>query len=338
MRYGRAFILGGKYKDVVRQSWAKHKAVLFQTRDKFLPNIMPLIKALVAERRSESIEVYGLWDDGHSFSEKDYKFVIDLAKKLQPLAAASKKEIYYAPFLEARRSRAQQLELFQLIEAVAPNLILVNSAIAGGGEWLNHDKYKDELHLDGGLPKPRGKYLVSVDGRAQEKKGHGNGSVDMPHQKFVSEHPNAFIWMDWVLQDNGKKNTKDDNKRKDRKAWLTKAMDDSVCRLSVGSGNVSLPKGHLWKSHAEQHTDNCDDPNNNRPVYISNGPNYKRVQIVNIASGKVMETVTNGVKYKHGPGYLYRFKKWGWSYGRCKLVCDGKEIGVISAGFRIPGR
>jgi hypothetical protein len=347
--YGRAYILGGKYQDVVKRSKAKHKALLCQTRDKFLPDITPLTKTLAIDRTTESIEWYGLWDDGHSFSNKDDSLVISLAKKLEAIAQkAPEKDFYYAPYLEHRKSAAYMLKLFSNISTVAPSLTLVNSAISGGGEWLNHPTYRDEYHLDGGLPKPKGIYLVSVDGRANEKKGHGNGSVDMPHEKLVAEHPNAIIWMDWITQDNGKYGPKDKRKRNERDAWLYPDLDDSVCFLTNDPGEMSLAKGHIWKSHGEQDEHKpIPDADDNKPAYISNGPQYKKVEIKTI-SGKVLETVTKSVKFKHGPGYLYRFKRWGFKYAQlakkdtgkftCVLVCDGKEIGRFNPGFRIPGR
>jgi hypothetical protein len=151
-----------------------------------------------------------------------------------------------------------------------------------------------------------------------------------------------------VCQDNGKYGPKDTRKRHERDAWLYEAMDESICFLGSEPGEMFLENGHLWKSHGEQDEHKpIPDSDDNKPAYITSGKQYKKVQLKTL-NGTVLETQTDSVKYKHGPGYLYRFDRWGYKYAQiarketgkpaCLLVCDGKVIGRFNPGFRIPGR
>lgn len=352
MRYGRAFILGGKYQSVVRRSRAAHKAILWQTRDRFLPDLLSLVKALAADKNTAGIEVYGLWDDNHQFSQSDIPFITEVAQKIEKVAVMTpKKKFYFAPFLEHEFKKAFMLELFRELQPKVPNLILVNNPIKQG-DFLDDTRYIDEVHIGSKTGKPKKQFFVSVDGRAdspKNKKGYGNGSVDMDHAAQVESYSGALVFMDWVLQDNGKRNTKDETKRKDRKSWLTPEMDKSVCYLGQDPGAMQIKKGHLWKSHGEQN-DNVNDPDNptgNRPVYISAKEKYKSVKL-KASNGKVLEEVTRSQKYVHGNGWLYRFPQWGFKYAQqankisgspiCTIVCDGETVGVLNLAFRIPGR
>lgn len=350
MIYGRAFILGAKYPSVVKRSRAKHKALLWNTRDDFIKEhiITKLLRELAQDKKTESIELYGLWDDNHRFSAKDKDFVIKVGLKFNDIARATlHKKFYYAPFLEHELDKKFMLELFRELAPLVPNLELVNNP-SGKGQFLDDVRYIDELHISGGKTgKPKKRFFISVDGRADSKKGHGNGSVDMDHQAQVDSYPGALVWMDWVLQDNGKKNTKDETARKDRKAWLTTTLDDSVCFLFTERGEHWIKKGDLWKSHAEQHGSDADNLEANRPVYISSKKKYKRVAVQSL-DGKTIEVNTNPIKDKHGEGYLYRFKKWGFKMAHaargftgkptCLIVADGEIVGRLNCGFRIPGR
>lgn len=343
---GRAFILGGKYPNVVKRSRAKHKALLFQTRDKFIPDITPLTKALIADNKTESIQWYGLWDDGHNFYPGDVDQIIRLAVKFQALKVNSK-PLYFAPFLEHETNAEFMRKVMGRLAEEAPKLILVNNPTAKG-QYLNDDRFVDELHIGSGMSKPKKRYIVSVDGRAQIARGHGNGSVDMDYRAERAKFPDALIWMDWITQDNGKYGPKDNRKRHERDAWLYEALDESVCFLPTEQGEMFLTKGHIWKSHGEQDAEKpIADPDDNRPAYISAKLKYKKVEIAD-SEGDVIETVTRSAKYKHGDGYLYRFTRWGYKMAQtakgktnsptCHLICDGEEIGRFNPGFRIPGR
>lgn len=347
----RAFILGGKYPAVVKKSKAKWKALLWNTRDKFLSEkvMKNLLTALAKDQRTDVIELYGLWDDGHSFSEKDIPFVVGVAKIFNQIAEENPgKTYYFAPFLEHREANPFMNEVFDRCIMVGSKLLMVNNPISGGGQYLYRDGITNEMHADSGLGKPKGDYILSIDGRADPKKGHGNGSLDMANYNLAKEHPNAIAILKWITQDNGKFGPKDSRKRPARDAWLYAALDQAVCHTSTEPAEMTLAKGHLWKCCGEQDSVKpIADSDDNRPAYISAKLQYKKVQLKAL-NGRVLETVTRSAKYKHGPGYLFRFTRWGFKMAEeakkytgettCELFVDGKSIGKFDPGHRIPGR
>jgi hypothetical protein len=336
---GRAFILGAKYPRVVKRSKAKFKALLCD----IVGDITRLTEALARDKVTDHIQWYGKWKDLHNFSNADTADIKRNAAKLQKLAVKyHNKKFYYAPYLEDRLSAEFKIKIFQELRDIAPSVELVNCPIKGGAILKD---YINEIHADGGIPKPKGRYFYSVDGRASELKGFKNGSVDMPHDLRL-KHADAEVLMEWVLQDNGKRNTKDKRKREDRGAWLTETMDRSVCFHFTERGPVVLAKKYLYGSHAEQSSDEGGGTQN-KPFFISPvAEPFNQISITDL-QGKVIAKSLPRLKYKHG-GWLYRFTDWGFRYAEkaikaqgsptCFIVADGKRLGKINPGFRQPGR
>lgn len=344
MIYGRAYIGGAKYGKVVRRSKAPFKALLCDS----FGSIDKLTDKLGADSHTQHIQWYGMWLDDHKFQKKHIPKMVENAKKLQKLAEKyPSKFFYYCPMLEDRQTESFKLDVMAKCKAVAPNVQLVNNPLKGGAYLKG---FINEIHHDDHNGKPEGIYFFSFDGRAGSPKEtspkYKNGSVDAPHQKYVEKYSDAFVFMEWILQDNGKRNTKDDTKRPFRKAWLTADQDDSVSHLFKTVLGAWVNKGDLYGSHSEQHTDSGGGTQN-KPFYITESKRYNKIQLLT-QNGKVLETCDRPEKYKHGNGYLYRFKDWGYRLSQkaqklsgspmCHIVADGRKIGLVEPGFREPGR
>jgi len=338
MIWGRAYIGGAKYPKVVRRNKAPFKALLCDS----FGSIDKLTDKLGADSHTQHIQWYGIWKDNHDFKKSDIPKMVANAKKLQSLAVKyPSKFFYYCPMLEDKQNESFKLDVMQKCKAVAPNVQLVNNPLKGGAYLKG---FINEIHHDDHNGIPEGVFFFSVDGRAGGE--YKNGSVDMPHQKYVEKYKNAFVFMEWILQDNGKRNTKDETKRPFRKAWVTPDLDDSVSYLMKEISGTSVKKGDLYGSHSEQYTDGGGGTQN-KPFYITESKRYKKLELKTL-NNVTLETITHSEKYNHGSGYLYRFKDWGFKLGEkakklsgsslCNIFADGKKIATIDPGFREPGR
>jgi len=342
----RAFIAGGKYPKVVRRNRALHKAILIH-EDFDIKATYQLFDDLGKDNRTPYIQAYGLWKDKHDFNSLDIPIVVERAKRFQAIADKYPHlHFFYCPFLEHKKDAAFMYKVMDACRKVAPTLQLVNNPIKGGA-YL--DGFIDEIHHDDHNGKPPGAYFYTDDGRAGTPKDsrYKNGSVDAPLQKIRIKYNDAVVNGKWALQDNGKANTKDETPRKNRKAWVTNTLDDSImytCRDQ--EPGVYVKKGDIYGSHSEQFSD-TGGGKENKPFYITSKVRYKKLQLV-ASNGKVLATETKSERYKHGDGWLYRFSKWGFQYGNeahkmtgsylCNIVADGKVIGKVDPGFREPGK
>lgn len=342
MIYGRAYIGGAKYPKVVKRSKAPFKALLCDS----FGSIDKLTDKLGADKKTTHIQWYGMWKDNHDFKKSDFPKIIANAKKLQSFAIKyPSKFFYFCPMLEDKQSESFKLDLMQKCKAVAPNVQLVNNPLKGGAYLKG---FINEIHHDDHNGIPEGTYFFSLDGRAGSPNNsrYKNGSVDAPHESYRQKYSNAFVFMEWILQDNGKRNTKDETKRPFRKAWVTRELDDSVSYLMKQVTGAFVKKGDLYGSHSEQHTDNGGGIQN-KPFYITEKKRYNKLEL-KTQNGKILETITRSEKYNHGDGYLYRFKNWGYKYGEkalslsgsamCNIFADGVKIACVDPGFREPGR
>lgn len=257
------------------------------------------------------VRVQGLWSASHKYN--DEKKAIKIAKELSKLG-----QLYYSPYCEHKESAAKMLALFKKIEAVAPNLILVNSPISGG-QWV--DGYINEIHHnDKPAGMPKGEYIFSMDGLHQP---------DCDIEIYKARHlnnPKCIAFFVWALQHNCKINAKDKTPAKLRKCKPTKELNESLIFQVINSKQkVSLPKGWLYKSHSEQHQN--VDPRANKPVILT--PKGKRFKSVSLGKHQLKESGT------HDGRQVWRFSKWGYQAGRVlEIRADGKLIGTVDAAWR----
>lgn len=318
MLFGQDFLGGAKYQSKVLKHGTGAVGVFMNT----FGDALPLIKALVARGQCKAIRAQGVWSDTHSFGSKEEALAIREAKRLEPIARSANIPIYYSPYCEHKKKASEMLKLMNKIKAVAPSLFLVNCPIRGG-QYL--DGFINEVHHDDNPGTPPGQYIFSFDGKH---------CVDADVEAYKKKHANAIMFFMWVLQYNGKKNSKDTTPRPQRKAWPSERLIESVQYLYTDKGVTNLDNKYLYKSHAEQHTDQ-GEPRANKPVIIlPNRP--KKLELVT-GDGRVLAKTTESVKYQSG-GWLYRFTDWGYRYAKtahlCFLRADNKNIGVVNPGFR----
>lgn len=267
------------------------------------------------------IGVQGLWaGKSHNYTSSHRVLAIKIAKVLNQISIQFGKPIYYSPFCEHKKDKAYMLALFADIHKVAPKLILVNSPIRGG-QFVNDPRYIDEIHHNDKPPgMPKGKFIFSMDGLHQP-------DCDITNYLHYLSNPNCIAFFVWALQHNCKKNTKDLTPAKQRKCKPTHDLNMSlIFQLENKKQAVSLQKGHISKSHAEQHEN--VDMRANELTYI--GPKGARPKKVKIGT---MDLEESGITDDGRP--VFRSNRWAYKAGRVATVLvDGKSVGTVDIPFR----
>lgn len=251
-------------------------------------NVNPFIKKVVSKNKFNAIFIHGIWRDNHVFGAKETKLAVKQARRLQTKYANKGKDIYFSPFLENRVPVKRMTKVFKKIRAVAPDLILVNSYLAGGG------------HVKGTIPevhhskKPNGvsKYIFSTD---------GEDALNINIAKEVSDHSDALMFGMWVPEFNLKKSLHDSTPRPDRKYIPSEKLIKSVEFLFTEKGATAWPNKWLHKSHAENA--NVGNPRNNKPLFII--PVNKSSVVVKDKNGSKVATFNTTGQY-HDGRYVYR--------------------------------
>lgn len=267
------------------------------------------------------IRIQGLWaGKSHNYTSEHRSKALKFARHIEQLAKENKKlDLYYSPFCEHKKDAKFMRQLFKELEKICPSVTLVNSPISGG-QWL--DGYVNEIHHNDKPPgMPKGKHIYSMDGLHQP-------DCDITKYLKYLNDPNCIAFGVWGLQDNCKRNAKDQTPALERKCKPTHDFHLSlIFQVEKRKLNVELQDGWIAKTHSEQHKD--VDPRANKIVLVGpKGKKQKKVSIggIELQDGGLTEDKRN----------TWRSNLWGFKQPRSpmKVVADGKTVGNFDPAFR----
>lgn len=296
---------------------------------------IPLVESELSKGRV-GVRVNLLWSDSHQYGEKDLQKVVSQSRRLNLICAKYPKRVEIAPFTEHNVVRPEKY--LEAVRANAPNCSYpVNTP--WNGSLVTSDKFKNEIH---GTAHANPNVLAGGWNYSDD----GTNSVDTDVKAQFARRAGADRFCLWHPRLNKKWSMKDTTPRNQRKALPTVDFMQSLVYLFTPKGPVSIPKGWLPKSHADNHgpgPGGIPDPKGDKlliisPLRFEQRDNKGKVSgykpIVLKRSGKVL----GELKYYgtfDGGGYRYYAPQMGYKYGAAvEIWLGGKYYGVFNGGFR----
>ena len=245
------------------------------------------IAKVVSGKKFTAIGIHGIWQNSHSFSNKDYERAVKMAKRIQKKYANRVTTIYFSPFLEHREPKTKMTKLFKDIKKVAPDLVLVNSYITGGGQVKNA---LNEIHHMNPIGKP---YIYSTD---------GTDAINIDITRDKNKHNKAFMFGLWTPMFNLKRTLDDKTPPKKRKFIPNVKFIRAVAFLFNDRGTDTLPSSWIYKPFAELTTPSSK--RNNTPLFLA-PVNKSKLTVKDITGKKIADFVSYG-RYHDTNLYVYR--------------------------------
>lgn len=336
MRHGCAFLGGARYpKTVLAEHPRDYGFQIFVDVDGF-GKAYKLIEQ-VANMGVPFIIPNLIWQDGHQFKPEHIKLAHERSKILKPIIEAHKNIDWFINPCTENELNASKFEPFaEAVRSQLKNVQIVNSP-NGGGKGHRSSKYLNEFH--GTDPRLRG-----GDGHSWD----GANIVDSDVTRI--KNMNLVYSTIWNSQCNGNRKVfKDDKERgpkdfKDRAKriyWPTpKQIDSWIYLYTHGKGATSLPRGWIFKSHADQH-DVPPAGKDQKPVWVKL-PKFRAIEI-RARNGQLIDRAPYFGTFAGG-GHRYYHTDWGFTLsekakriqgdGLCDVFADGKKVGTINLAFR----
>lgn len=337
MRFGLDYLLGGNYAALIKSThpagWAAGFILNTTTQPTKKPNCWSAIKNLLRTKKCPEIRLHAVWDDQHKYNKKrdlpvivrEATRAIAVAKQYQPVW------VQFSPFCEHTIGKKDLEDIYSEIRKLRGSewLTLVNSNWRGA--WLRDIEILNEIHGGHKIPPGNATYNYSYDGQ---------NCFDSDVMADRAKHKNAHTYYFWHPSMNGRLATGDTTPRPKRKAWPYKQELASAAFLATDSGvNGKLPKGYLWKSHADRHT-TPPEPRAGKPVLICPVAQAR----IQVRSGKkVLATLSYAGAFSGG-GFRYYCPEFGYVLAKraqlltgspvCELVIGGKVVAKLNPGFR----
>ena len=287
------------------------------------------INRLAKSGKAPRIRVHLMWKDNHSFSERDISVCVQRAKELAKIIAKYPGiEWYVSPFLEPRRPKKSVYE-----RVIADTKAVLPTGVKMVASSLEGSKIKGaitEMHHGGWKSNVSGETIFSFDGIE---------CVDSDVEKWKKRAQSATTFYFWRYTFNGKFGPKDKRKRPQRTSYPSSKDILSVVPLAERKGKTRLPRGWIYKTHAESY--HPSNPRSNKPVWII-GTKADRIELR--AKGKVVAVAKYEKPYSHGSGHIYRMSKWGFEIAQdvlklkrranVNVFVAGKKQGRINPSFR----
>ena len=313
--FGLDYLAGAKYR---KELLAAHKpgfaAGFFANT---FGDVWPTIDALAKTGKCPLIRVHGVWSDTHTFGRESLNLAVREARKCRQYAARYPQiEFRYSPYCEHNLNEKEMLAVMHEVQQAAGPVRLVNTPWRGAilKNFIN------EVHGD--HPTPAGEYFYSYDGTA---------CVDSDVEMFKAKHSKADVFFFWTYQLNLKYNEKDTTPRPLRKVIPPVKLLKSLNALAGPKGECSLPKQHLFKSHAEQ-SDWDGDKRSSKPCFITP---VKAEKLTLVSKGKVLATLTHYGQFVDGRERYYA-SVYGYEISTEPVeIRQGKKVlGVVNPAFR----
>lgn len=330
MRYGISYLAGAKYSQVVLDehpdSWdAKIFAVTFGDAYAFADK-------LLSTGRCPNLWIQMLWDDNHSFGDKNIPDLIKLAKRYQQLQLKHKdKTIWLSPFCEHRLKNPDKY--IEIVRTHAPSCRFFNSPEKRTGSFST--KYLNDIH-NSDAPKAKVPYTFDYDGE------DAFGANIEAHKNRFADCEVFFLWSPHL----NLKYKLDDKTPRDQRKYRPKGKHiDALIYLTNSKGQTKLPPDYILKPVSEdtQGFTGRPDAKSNKVCFIC-PPNVKEIKLVAIGSNQVIDSAKNYGLYKDKKRYRYYTTLWGFEIAekakritgdpRVRLFINGKEVGIVNTAFR----
>lgn len=310
MIYGIDYLAGAKYGSTLLANHPSGFAAGFFSTT--FGDAYSVIERLAKSSKCPGIRIHLLWSDTHTFTERDLHIAVKDARRYEKLRSYS--AIQLSPYCEHNLSSIDRH--LDAIKDAAPSCEVINTPWRGAFS----KRYANEVH-HGSAASP---YQFSFDGVA---------TVDADAEKFKSDHVHAELLMFWTYQLNLKYNEKDTTPRPARTVRPSAKLIKSLAALAGEKGECKLPKGWLYKSHAEQ-SDPQGDARSGKPLII--GPKQANTCEL-VKNGRVIETLKYYGKFADGRHRYYATSgRYGYEIAQepVQLRCGGKVIGTVNPAFR----
>lgn len=303
------------------------------------------VRQLLDTGKVPFIEYNLLWSDTHSFSRRDFPFIVEEAKKYAKITNDYPNvQCAFSGATEHKLNRVEAQELADLVILVIPaRCIYVNNPWVNFGAFLPpSEKIWNEVHgEDAQPPNVGGKYIFNYD---------GSDCFDSHATAIKKRHRNAQVFVFWTSQNNGRKNKNDKTPRPQRQAFPTPELITAMAFLATDQGNVNLPpkkqlpgarpskipRTRLVKPKADQHSVPKPERRALKPVFIvpENVPNLT-LRVGN----KVIITSSGPEEFVDGRKRYY-FDEYGYEIVRqaktnvLNLYAGNQKLGTVNPGFR----
>ena len=340
MKWALDYKAAGKFQRVILEEHPEGWGAGGFTRLDGFGDALPTFQRLLATGRCPFIRFDLSWDDRHQYGNRYLRVVRREARRVKKVIQASPVNIdyYVNPITEHQETEKTWMKYAEIVEQELSNVPfrLVNVPLVGRG--FVSKRYLNEYH--GADKKPRGgRYAFSFD---------GTNCVDANVEAYKKAYKDAEYFMFWNCQMNGKKKQEEKSNRKDRRAYPISRQIDSWIYLHNDKGKTSLPRGWIFKSHADQHTDKPTGKDQ-MPIIITTPdvkPPFLELQADN---GQVISRSSSPQPFNDKLtgkllGWRYYFTDWGYLLAEkairiqgdpvCSLVSGNKSYGLINPAFR----
>lgn len=286
----------------------------------------PAVEAILKTGKCPAVRVHLMWKDLHNFTTKDFPVIVKEAKKW---AGIVKKypdiKWYFSGACENHLSAGDAVKLANQVTKILPSVTYVNS-----GDAKLKDLFLNEVH--GAKAKAlKTPYIFSFDGSA---------CVDCDVEAIKNMHKDAEIFFLWDAPFNQRLETNDTTPRKDRTYKPSAKLIRSIVELVNQTGASKLPKGWLYKSHAETSKNKVTgkiDAKSDKAMFISPIalPEMEGSQIKLKIGAKTVATFNYYGPYKDG-GWRYYAAKFGYEIAKqsVDVWLDEEKYGFVTPAFR----
>lgn len=281
----------------------------------------PAVEAIVKSGKCPRVRIQLLWKDSHKFSKRDFPEMQKEAKKWLPLVKKYPKvQWFFSGACEHVMSAKEALAMCEMLQKTMPGCVIVN-CILKTSSIVKDKRFINEVH--GTKAKPlKGESQFSFD---------GSPCVDADVETLKKRFIDSMTFFFWDSRFNGKWESSNTTPRPERKGWPDERYLKSIIALAQYPGKTSLPKGWLYKSHAENGGTN--DPRAEKPVIIAP---IIVPEICLIDSNGVTRARLKYYKPFSGGGHRYYANKYGYEIANelLEVWAGDKQYGVIHPAFR----
>lgn len=315
------YLGGARYKGAILKAHRPGLGAGFFSKLDGFGDALPVADALAASGKCPWIRLHAMWKDGHGYTRADFPAIVKEARRIQALAAKHP-DIQWAisGACEHKLNAKDAGDLANLVKMAAPSCVYVNTPMEGGA-FLPGERNEIHAKLNPGhSPVPN--FDFSFDGQP---------CTDRDVEAFKAGYSKANVFYMWDARLNNQWEYGDSVPRPEREGMADEKFIRSLNALCDPCGQVHLPKGYLWKSHAENHGNG--DARAEHPVFICPDKAAKAQLIAE--NGKLVAELPYYGTY--GPRFRYYGRTWGFEMARTAIALSGKPLCQIKVGKKVVG-
>jgi len=339
MKYGIAWLLGGRYKSFILQHHPRGFGISIFTKVSGGGDGLQVVKELLPKRPDVPFaELNFCWEDDHGYDSKNYDHVKSEAKRARATIQKHADVTFYCVPVTEDRLNEKDWRKFEalVVKEIGdlPNVKLIHSPEKTG-------KFKGVLNV----------YHHELGGEAFNY--DGKSAYDSDVQKDKDDYADDEYFCLWgpfcngnrkVFKQGDRRERLDFVKREDRVFWPVPEDAKALAALAKPKGSTkNFTPGLIPKSVSDRHTPKPSGKDC-KPVYIT-PLNVKPDRLKLKLRGEVIAESDPKLPYneknKDGTngkqtGWRYYFKKWGFQIANepCELWGGTKLLAVINPSFR----